>query len=131
MIRLRVLRAGAPVALVLVLAAFLAGCGAAAGTPVPIPSGALVITTKNTAFVPADSTAPATASTSGFQLYFDNADTTPHNMVFVAADGTRAFQSDTFTGSQQRIYNVPALAAGTYKVACDIHPEMKGTLTVP
>ncbi len=27
-------------------------------------------------------------------------------------------------------YSVPALAAGSYVFICDIHPDMKGTLTV-
>jgi plastocyanin len=108
-----------------------AACSGAAGTPVPVPPGAVVVTAKDSAFAPADINAPTGASTSGFQLYFDNADATPHDVVFVAADGTRAFQSDTFTGPQQRVYNVKALPAGEYKLVCDIHPEMHGTLTVP
>jgi plastocyanin len=120
----RFIRAGALGALVLLLAS----CAGSTGTPVPVPSGAVVLRVSNNTFVPADISAPGA---NGFQLYFDNADTLPHDVVFVAPDGSRAFQSDTFTGVQQRLYNIHALAPGTYKLICDIHPEMHGTLTVP
>jgi plastocyanin len=125
----RAFRTRAPFALVLVVAAFVAGCGGGApGTPVPVPSGALVIKALDSQWQPAAWTAP---SAGGFQLYFDNADTLPHNVVFQAADGTKPFSGDVFTGKAQKVYDVPALASGSYKVLCDVHPNMVGTLTVP
>lgn len=35
-----------------------------------------------------------------------------------------------FGGASHRLYNVPALAAGTYTFKCAVHPGMSGTLTV-
>jgi plastocyanin len=32
--------------------------------------------------------------------------------------------------AKQIDYQVPALAAGTYSFVCEVHPDMKGTLTV-
>ena len=124
----RELRAGAPTALVFLIAFVVGACSGASATPVPVPPGAVVLTVKDSTFAPEAITAPGAA---GFKLYFDIAEALPHNVVFVAADGTRTFQSDTFSGVQQRVYNVPALTPGTYKLICDIHPEMHGTLTVP
>ena len=82
----------------------------------------------NTAFQPAAVTAP---SNQGFALYFDNADSLSHDIVFLAADGSRAFAGEIFSGVAQRVYQVPALASGRYTLHCDVHPEMTGTLTVP
>ncbi len=33
------------------------------------------------------------------------------------------------TGPKVIVYNVPALAAGTYTFSCSVHPSMTGTLT--
>jgi plastocyanin len=120
---------GVLVILALAFAGLLAGCGGgAAATTVPVPSGALVIRAQDSQWQPAAWTAP---SAGGFQLYFDNADTLPHNVVLVASDGTRAFAGDVFTGKAQKVYTIPTLASGTYKVLCDVHPNMVGALTVP
>jgi plastocyanin len=80
---------------------------------------------------------PATAETAAntaFTLTFDNQDNqAPHNLVLKNPDGTAvAVEGDTafFTGPGQRVYQVPALAAGDYKYLCDVHPAtMVGTLT--
>jgi len=39
------------------------------------------------------------------------------------------FKGDIVT-NQKVDYAVPALVAGTYSFICEVHPEMKGTLTV-
>jgi plastocyanin len=39
------------------------------------------------------------------------------------------FKGEIVTG-QKVDYQVPALAAGSYSFVCEVHPEMKGTLTV-
>ena len=79
------------------------------------------------AFQPAAVTAP---TGQGLTLYFDNGEALPHNLVVVAADGSRPFSGDVFSGPSQRVYEV-TLAPGTYKLHCDVHPNMTGTLTVP
>jgi plastocyanin len=93
-------------------------------------------------------TAPVGAATAGFDpktleaaagaaftLTFDNQDNqAPHNVKLKDPTGTDvAVQGDTafFTGPGQRVYQVPALAAGDYKYVCDVHPTtMFGTLSV-
>lgn len=94
----------------------------------PIPSGALVVRAVDSKFQPAEQAAPAGQP---FTLYFDNADTLPHNVVIVGTGDQRLLAGDIFTGPAQKVYDVPALASGTYQLHCDVHPEMYGTITVP
>ena len=101
------------------------GCGgssAAAGTP---PPGAVVMTAVNLAFVPSSVNAPAGE---GFVLYFDNRDTVPHNARLVDGTGKTIVSGEPFTGPSARAANVPALAPGTYKLLCDVHPDMTAEL---
>jgi plastocyanin len=114
------------VGVVLSLAAC-AGSGQPTAT-LPIPSGALVVRAVDNKFQPAAQTAPAGQP---FTLYFDNADTLPHNVVVVGADGSRVLAGDVITGPLQKVYDVPALVSGSYQLRCDVHPEMNGTLTAP
>ena len=94
----------------------------------PIPSGALVVRAVNTTFQPAEQAAPAGQA---FTLYFDNADSLPHNVVILGPGGQRLLAGDIFSGPAQKVYDVAALASGTYQLRCDVHPDMHGTLTVP
>lgn len=111
------------------LALLLSACsGRPPGTPIPVPSGALVISARDTTFKPAQVSVPAGQP---FQLYFDNADGLPHNVVIVGPDNTRVAAGEIFSGPAQRLYEVRALGSGTYQLRCDVHPEMKGTLSVP
>lgn len=103
----------------------LTGCGGGspgAGTP---PPGAVVITAQSEVFVPSSITAPAGQA---FVLYFDNRDTSLHNVRVVDGSGATMFTGELFTGPSTRAANVPALAAGTYKLLCDVHPDMRGEL---
>src|SRR5918999_4447 len=46
--------------------------------------------------------------------------------VSIYADDTAAdalFTGETFGGPDQRVYDVPALAAGDYFFRCDVHPS--------
>jgi plastocyanin len=121
-------RLAAAIALVGIALA-LAGCsGSQPVATLPVPSGALVVRAVNTAFQPAEQAAPAGQA---FTLYFDNADSTPHNVVILGPGEQRVLGGDIFSGPAQKVYDVPALASGTYQLHCDVHPEMHGTLTVP
>ena len=42
--------------------------------------------------------------------------------------GNKVFKGDIVT-NQKVDYQVPALAAGTYTFVCEVHPDMKGTIT--
>jgi plastocyanin len=68
-----------------------------------------------------------------FQVQFENKDPgTPHNVALHQGGPTGAelFKGEVFNGVATRVYDVPALDAGTYAFACTIHPTMTGTLTV-
>jgi plastocyanin len=116
------------------LAAVLAACSGAAaapatGTPAPAGSPAgtgLTVVAKDIQF--ATPTVSATAG-SPFTLTFDNQDGAPHNIAISDASGATVFKGDIVT-HQKVDYAVPALTAGTYTFICQVHPEMKGTLTV-
>ena len=105
--------------------AVVAGCGSSsppAGTP---PADAVVVTSVNSEFVPGSVAAPAGEA---FALYFDNRDTVPHNTRVVDTAGATIVAGELFTGPSARVTQVPALAAGTYRILCDIHPDMVGEL---
>ena len=65
-----------------------------------------------------------------FQINFDNQDSgIPHNVQIKDGSSQMVFTGDTVTGPGKITYNVPALAAGTYKFNCKWHPNMVGDLT--
>ena len=116
----------------LALAAVLAACsGASVATPTPAapagsPSGdAVTIAAKDIKFVP---TAASVKADTAFDLVFDNQDGAPHNIDISSSSGATVFKGDIVT-STKVTYAVPALPAGTYGFICDVHPEMKGTIT--
>jgi plastocyanin len=117
----------------IVLAAVLAACsgtsGAANGSAVPAgsPSGdTLTVVAKDLKF-----TTPGVSAKAGspFTIAFDNQDGAPHNIAISDASGAKVFKGDIVAGKQVD-YQVGALPAGTYGFICEVHPDMKGTLTV-
>ncbi len=114
----------------IVLAAVLAACSGASAAPAtkdPAPAGGTVtVVAKDLAFA-----TPAVSAKAGspFTIAFDNQDGAPHNIAISDASGAKVFKGDIVAG-QKVDYQVPALAAGTYTFVCEVHPDMKGTLTV-
>ena len=118
----------------LALAAVLAACSgasAAQGSKAPVPADSpsgdsVAIVAKDIAFV-----TPAVSVKAGqaFAIDFDNQDGAPHNIAISDASGAKVFKGD-IVSSTKVTYQVPALAAGTYTFICEVHPDMKGTLTV-
>jgi len=115
----------------LVLAAVLAACSGASAqdkpsTPAGSPSGASVaVVAKDLAFV---TPAVTVKAGSAFAIDFDNRDGAPHNIAISDASGSKVFKGDIVSSSKVA-YQVPALAAGTYTFICEVHPDMKGTIT--
>ncbi len=117
----------------LALAAVLAACSGASAapgeTPAPQagnPGGATVaVVARDLAFVTPAVTVKAGAA---FAIDFDNQDGAPHNIAISDASGAKVFKGDIVSSSKVS-YQVPALAAGTYTFICEVHPDMKGTIT--
>ena len=106
-----------------------------AGSAGPAPSGAaqpvpLGLTAQNIAYDKTDLSAPVNTP---IQLTFVNNDPgIPHN-VSIHKDtpaGEAVFTGDIVTGVTTKVYDIPALPAGTYAFVCSVHPSMVGTLTV-
>lgn len=109
------------------LAAAVAGCG---GAPAPLPTpppGAVVVTAQGNAFVSGPYTAPADAA---FTLFLVNKDGEPHNVRIWDAANVSVYAGANIQGPAAKAEQVPALPAGTYRLTCDIHPEMTGELNV-
>jgi len=118
-----------PIVLAAALAACSGGSAAADGSPVPAghPSGATVtVVAKDLKF-----TTPAVRAKAGnpFTIAFDNQDGAPHNIAISDASGAKVFKGDIVAGRQVD-YQVGPLPAGAYGFLCEVHPDMKGTLTV-
>lgn len=120
------------VALAAVTAACSGGSGGTTASPaasVPAasaPAGdAIVVVAKDLKFSTASITAPADEA---FQITLDNQESAPHNVAIKDASGAEKFKGEIVT-STNVTYDVPALAAGAYEFWCEVHPDMKGTLT--
>jgi plastocyanin len=115
------------------LAAVLAACSGASAAPegaTPPPAGSpaadgVAIVAKDLKF---QGTAVAVKADAPFAIAFDNRDGAPHNVAIKDASGSTVFKGD-IVSSTIVTYNVPALAAGTYTFLCEVHPDMKGTIT--
>jgi len=123
----------------LALAAVLAACSGASaapestqsptgGTAQPAAGGTgdtVTVVAKDIAFQTPDVTVKAGAAVT---IDFDNQDGAPHNIAISDANGKSVFKGD-IVSSTKVAYSVPALAAGTYSFICEVHPNMKGTIT--
>jgi plastocyanin len=117
------------VALAAVLAAC-SGASAAPATPAPstpaTPAGdAVSIVAKDLKFA---QTQVSVKADEPFSIDFDNQDGAPHNVSISDANGAGVFKGE-IVSAKKVDYAVPALAAGTYAFICEVHPDMKGTIT--
>lgn len=100
-------------------------CSSSPAVPVTPPPGAVQLFVDHLAFQPAPVTAPADRP---FVLFFDNRDSVPHNVHIVDGYGQTVIIGDVLTGPAAQLDNVPSLAAGTYRLRCDVHPDMSAEL---
>jgi plastocyanin len=115
------------------LAAVLAACSGASadpGTTTPVPPGSptgntVGVVAKDMQFSPATITVEAG---SPVQIAFDNKEGAPHNIAISDASGKNVFKGE-IVSSKAITYQVPALASGTFTFICEVHPDMKGTIT--
>jgi len=120
------------VALAVITAACASGSGGSTPSPAAsapaasAPAGdAIVVVAKDLKFSTASITAPADEA---FQITLDNQEAAPHNVAIKDASGAVKFKGE-IVSSTKITYDVPALAAGAYEFFCEVHPDMKGTLT--
>jgi plastocyanin len=93
------------------------------------PAADVTIKASGSQFTTPEVKAPAGKA---FTLAFDNEDQgTLHNVHIKKPDGSDAYKGEFVTGVATKVYQVPALPAGSYPFLCDVHPSMTGTLTVP
>jgi plastocyanin len=90
--------------------------------------GAIELSAKGLAFDKQDLALKADAET---RIRFTNDDApTPHNVAIDSDGGQNLFRGELATDKTPVVYTFKAPAAGTYKFHCDVHPTMKGTVTV-
>lgn len=101
-----------------------------ASASAPAPAADITITARNIAYDVTEITAPADKP---FTIAFVNDDAgVPHNVAIHkdSPTGAEVWKGEVFDGVATKVYQVPALPAGTYGFACSVHPNMTGTLTV-
>lgn len=108
-----------------------AACGStnAGGPAAPAASidpNAPAISAKDIRFLETEVQVPAGKP---FQLTFSNQEGAPHNVaIYTDASASHSlFQGEIFSNAT-RVYEVPALPAGSYVFRCDVHPDMTGTI---
>lgn len=118
---------------VAVVALVAAACSSPATAPSAAPGSpdpnAVQIAAKDLKFSTAQLSAPAD---NAFSIVFDNQDGAPHNVSIYKDEGLsqKVFAQDPFGGPASQTYAIPALTAGSYVFVCDVHREMRGTLSV-
>ena len=110
----------------------LAGCATSAAqpsSPAPVVGPAVAISAKDLKFSTSELVAPANKA---FSIVFDNQEGAPHNVAIYkdSSASQKVFAADPFGGPKSVTWQVGGLAAGTYFFRCDVHTDMKGTLTV-
>ena len=109
----------------LVALGLVAGCQPAAGGPATPPPDAVVVSASASRF---DQTSVQAPAGQAFTLWFDNREPVPHNVRVVDSAGTSVGATEVFNGPAGRPLAVDSLAAGTYTLLCDVHPDMRASL---
>ena len=68
-----------------------------------------------------------------FTLAFVNEDPSIQHNVAIhegSATGPELFKGEIFPGVATKVYDVPAIPAGSYTFVCTVHPNMTGTATL-
>ena len=108
--------AGVGLAVVAVVISLIASLGFTDAKPQP---GDIVVRAKDSTFVPV----ALTASHGQVTFFLDNADNTLHNF-HITGGGTKSMPAN------HKVRFSATLTPGTYEYVCDLHNDMKGTLTV-
>ena len=105
----------------------MAACSAATEPQVSFDPNAPALTASGLKFDKATLDVP---SDTGFDLVLHNQDSVQHNVSIYtdAGHSQRVFGGD-FANNGTHVYHVQALAPGTYYFQCDLHPDMKGTIS--
>ena len=112
----RVGLAGVGVAVVAVVISLVASLGFTDAKP---QAGDIVVKAQDSTFAPVTLTAPHGQVT----FFLDNADNALHNF-HITGGGTKSMPAN------HKVRFSATLAPGTYEFLCDLHNDMKGTLTV-
>lgn len=120
---------GLGIAALAIVTAACSGATAAPGSDAPGPSApagdAIVIVAKDMKFQTAAVTVKAGTPVA---IVLDNQESAPHNIAIKDASGAEVFKGEIVTNT--KVNNaIPALAPGTYTFLCEVHPDMKGTIT--
>jgi plastocyanin len=125
------LRAGALLSLVLVLAACGGGDsdgGTSGGATVAVTDGVVEISADDLEFNAGTITATAGEP---FTVVFTNLESQPHNVaVYTTEGGDEIAIGDVINEGETSELQVEGLTAGTYYFRCDVHPEMEGTIVI-
>lgn len=112
-------------ALVAAAAALSVACQGSPPAPQTPPPGAVYVSANQLVFEQAVVQAPAGEA---FQMWFENREAIPHNVHVVDGSGASIMRGEVFNGPGARLHDIPALAPGTYKILCDVHPDMTAEL---
>jgi plastocyanin len=106
----------------------LAACGGGAAASItPPPDADASVTAQNNAFDIGSLSLPAEPS----KVFFKNLDSQPHNIAIYTDEsaGQKLFGGEVITNAATT-YEIPALPGGSYLFRCDVHPDMKGSVTI-
>lgn len=120
---------GLGIAALAIVTAACSGATAAPATDAPDPSSpagdSIVIVARDMQF---QTTSVTVKAGTPVTIVLDNQDGAPHNIAIKDVSGADVFKGEIVTNT--KVSNaIPALPAGTYPFLCEVHPDMKGTIT--